>query len=228
MIIALAVIALLVAIFVPQLWTRYIFRRYATELDELPGTGGELASHLVEKFKLDGVKVEEIETDDDHYDPEASAVRLSPSVFNQKSLTAVAIAAHEIGHAIQHQQGFRPLYMRWRMAQFVTLSEKVAAVMLVAFPFAAVLTKIPLVGGLMLGCGLLILFLPVLFHLLTLPVEFDASFNRALPILEHGNYLPASAMPIARQILFAAALTYLAASLASVLNFYRWLIFLRR
>lgn len=228
MIIAIAVIALLIAIFAPQLWTQYVFRRYATELNELPGTGGELASHLVDKFKLDGTSVEEIETEGDHYDPEASAVRLSPSVYSKKSLTAVVIAAHEIGHAIQHKEGFGPLYLRWRLARFVALSEKVAAMMLVAFPFAAVLTKVPLVGGLMLACGLLILFLPVLFHLVTLPVEFDASFNRALPILEAGHYLPESAIPIARKILLAAALTYLSASLASLLNFYRWLIFLRR
>ena len=72
------------------------------------------------------------------------------------------------------------------------------------------------------------MFLPILLHMITLPVEFDASFNRALPILEQGNYLPAAAMPMARRILMAAALTYVAASLASLLNFYRWLAILRR
>ena len=100
--------------------------------------------------------------------------------------------------------------------------------LLVAFPFAAMLTKLPQIGGLMLFCGIMILFVPVMFHLITLPVELDASFKRALPILEHGNYLPKSAIPIARKILMAAAFTYLSASLASVLNFYRWLLFLRR
>ena len=100
--------------------------------------------------------------------------------------------------------------------------------MLIAFPFAAALTKLPLLGGLLLFSGIMILFLPVMFHLITLPVELDASFNRALPILEHGQYLPDSAMPIARKLLMAAALTYVSASLASVLNFYRWLAFLRR
>ena len=99
---------------------------------------------------------------------------------------------------------------------------------MVTIPFAAMLTRLPQVGGLLLACGLLILFLPVIFHLVTLPVELDASFNRALPVLEQGQYLPDSALPIARKILLAAALTYLSASLASVLNFYRWLVFLRR
>lgn len=228
MLIGLGIIALLLVIFAPQLWTRYVFKRYSTELEQLPGTGGELALHLVDKLGLEGVKVEETENEGDHYDPESHAVRLSSDVFSGKSLTAVVIAAHEIGHAIQHHENYRPLYLRCRLARAVALSEKVAAFMLIAFPFAAVLTRLPMVGGMMLVCGIGILFLPVIFHLLTLPVELDASFNRALPLLEHGRYLPESALPPARQILTAAALTYLSASLASMLNFYRWLAFLRR
>jgi len=228
MLLALGILLLLVVIFAPQLWTRAIFKKYSVELEELPGSGGELAEHLIRSFKLQGVKVEETETEGDHYDPEEKAVRLSPQVYRGRSLTAVVIAAHEIGHAIQHMSAYRPLYLRWRLARVVTISEKIAGILLVAFPFAAVLTRLPLVGGLMLLCGVVILLLPVLFHLVTLPVEFDASFNRALPILEHGDYLPASAMPVARKILTAAALTYLSASLASILNFYRWLAFLRR
>ena len=228
MLIAIALIAVLILIFLPQIWTKAVYRKYSIELEELPGTGGELAQHLIDKFQLTEIKVEETETEGNHYDPESKIVRLSPDIFQAKSLTAVAVAAHEIGHAIQHNSGYRPLYLRSNMAKIVAISEKVAAMMLVAFPFAALLTKIPMVGGLLLFCGILILLLPVLFHLITLPVELDASFNRALPILEHGNYLPESALPIAREILTAAAFTYLSASLASVLNFYRWLVFLRR
>lgn len=228
MLIAIGFIVLLIVIFAPQIWTRYVFNRYSTELDQLPGTGGELAQHLLNKFELNDVIVEEAEPNSDHYDPDDKAVRLSPEVYNAKSLTAVVIATHEVGHALQHHNAFPPLYLRWRLARFVAITEKIAAMMLVAFPFAAILTKIPIVGGLMLFCGIMILFMPVMFHLITLPVELDASFNRALPILEEGKYLPASAMPIARKILMAAALTYLSASLASILNFYRWLVFLRR
>jgi uncharacterized protein len=228
MLIAAGLIVLLMVIFIPQFWTQYIFKRYSTPVEQLPGTGGELAQHLINKFELSDVKVEQLETDDNHYDPEQKTIRLSPQVYTEKSLTSVVIAAHEVGHAIQHQSAYRPLYLRWRMARVVAISEKIAAMMLVAFPFAAILTKLPLIGGLMLFCGIMILLLPVVFHLITLPVELDASFNRALPILEHGQYLPESAMPIARKILMAAAFTYIAASLASVLNFYRWLTFLRR
>ena len=153
MLIAAGLIVLLMVIFIPQFWTQYIFKRYSTPVEQLPGTGGELAQHLINKFELSDVKVEQLETDDNHYDPEQKTIRLSPQVYTEKSLTSVVIAAHEVGHAIQHQSAYRPLYLRWRMARVVAISEKIAAMMLVAFPFAAILTKLPLIGGLMLFCG---------------------------------------------------------------------------
>ena len=100
--------------------------------------------------------------------------------------------------------------------------------LLVVFPFAALLTRSPALGVLMFLVGVSTLLLPVIFHLVTLPVELDASFNRALPILIAGKYIPQSGIPAAKQILRAAALTYVAASLASVFNFYRWIAILRR
>ena len=228
MLIAISIIFLLLLIFAPQIWTRSIFRRYNQELDQLPGTGAELARHLLNRFGLDEVEVETADNDDNHYDPEARKIRLAGNIGEVKSITSVVIAAHEVGHALQHKHEYKPLQLRSQLARLVIITEKIAAMMLVAFPFAAILTRAPLVGGLLLACGVLILFLPVIFHLFTLPVELDASFNRALPILEQGQYLPDSALPIARKLLLAAALTYLSASLASVLNFYRWLVFLRR
>ncbi|NKB38170.1 MAG: peptidase [Gammaproteobacteria bacterium] len=226
--IVIIIILLLLIVFAPQLWTRYIFKRYNVELSQLPGSGSELANHLITRFSLQGVSVEMAKPGDNHYDPLSRKIRLSEDIFNTKSISSVVIAAHEVGHAIQHQSAYKPLNIRTRLANIVALSEKIAAMMLVAFPFAAILTKLPQLGGILLFCGIVILFLPVFFHLLTLPVELDASFNRALPILENGHYLPESALPIARKLLLAAALTYLSASLASILNFYRWLIFLKR
>lgn len=228
MLITAGVIILLLLIFGPQIWTRYIFRRYNVQINDLPGTGGELADHLIKKLDIQDTSVEMTDPGSDHYDPESKTVRLSPDVYNGRSLTAVVIAAHELGHALQHKSAYGPLYLRWRMAKYVAFAEKLASIMLVAFPFVALLTRMPFIGGLMLLCGIAILILPVLFHLVTLPVELDASFRRALPLLIHGEYLPETAIPIARKILTAAALTYIAASLASMLNFYRWLIFLRR
>ncbi len=215
-------------IFGPQIWARHVFKKYAVEIDAFPGTGGELAEHLVEYLKLTNVRVEAGEKNDNYYDPDNKLVKLSPDNFNGKSLTAVTVAAHEIGHAIQHQSNYLPLFLRTRLSKFSCFSEKIASILLVTCPFISLLTHYPIVGVITLVCGLAILLLPVLIHLTTLPVEWDASFKRALPVLIAGEYIPESAVPAAKKILTAAALTYLAASLASILNFYRWMIFLRR
>lgn len=228
MLLVIAVILIIVIIFGPQLWSQNILKRYSNEIMDLPGTGGELAIHLLKQFKIDDVSVEAGVSNEDHYDPEKKKVALSPELFAGKSLTAVVVAAHEVGHAIQHKYHYPPFYLRWRLAKFVFYSEKIASFILVVFPFIAVLTRIPILGVLTLAAGLGIMLFPVMIHLITLPVEIDASFKRALPILEEGQYLPKSALPIARKILTAAALTYLAASLASLLNFYRWIAILRR
>lgn len=228
MMFTIAAILLILLIFGPQIWAKHVFKKYAVEIDALPGTGGELAQHLVKRLELEDVHIEEGEQNENFYDPDNKLVKLSPENFNGKSLTAITVAAHEIGHALQHKSGYQPLSVRSRLARFSWYAEKIAAMLLVAFPFIALLTRVPAVGIFTLACGLIILILPVLVHLITLPVEWDASFKRALPVLVAGEYIPESAIPIAKQILTAAALTYLAASLASILNFYRWLVFLKR
>ncbi len=228
MMFTIAAILLILLIFGPQIWAKHVFKKYAVEIDALPGTGGELAQHLVKRLELEDVHIEEGEQNENFYDPDNKLVKLSPENFNGKSLTAITVAAHEIGHALQHKSGYQPLSMRSRLARFSWYAEKIAAMLLVAFPFITLLTRVPAVGIFTLACGLIILILPVLVHLITLPVEWDASFKRALPVLVAGEYIPESAIPIAKQILTAAALTYLAASLASILNFYRWMVFLKR
>ena len=205
---ALLVIA---AVFGPQLWARYVLKRHSRHRDEIPGTGGELAVHLIENSKLDGVTVERI-PGGDHYDPVAKVVRLSEAVHDGKSLTAVVVA---------------PLKWRTRLVRVAAASERLGAVILIALPFVTALTRVPATGALMLAGGLAVLLIPVAVHFVTLPVEFDASFRRALPILALG-YVPRDELPAARRILTACALTYVAASLAALLNFWRWIYFLRR
>ena len=227
-IVAGIILLTIILVFGPQLWVRYVLKRYNTQIDQLPGTGGELALHLINKLELNGVTVEQSGPDENHYNPENRVVSLSPDVYNGKSFTAISISAHEIGHAIQHLVRYKPLLLRWQLAKVVQNSEKIASVILIAFPFIVLLTHLPALGAIMLFVGLALLFVPVGFHLITLPVELDASFQRALPVLVQGQYIPESAIPIVNRILFAAALTYLSASLASILNFYRWVSILRR
>ncbi|MBL1141430.1 MAG: zinc metallopeptidase [Proteobacteria bacterium] len=225
---ALVIVTLLIIVFFPQFWVKRVIKKYDRNIEELPGTGGELAKHLINRFELKDITVEQTENGNDHYDPQSKTIRLSESNHDGKSLTAITIAAHEFGHALQHHTNYKPLLLRTKLATTAAAAEKIASFILISLPFAMVLVKLPSVGAVMLLAGLTIMCLPVILHLFTLPVEFDASFNRALPILSEGKYIPEQAMPIARKILTAAALTYVSASLASLLNFYRWLSILRR
>lgn len=227
---ALLIVLLLLAviIFLPQFWVKRVIKKYSQPIEELPGTGGELALHLINRFEMEEVSVERTEDGNDHYDPGSKTIRLSETNFDGKSLAAVTIAAHEFGHALQHHSNYKPLLLRTQLAEKAAIAEKIASFMLISLPFTLLLVKVPAVTFIMLLAGLATMCIPIILHACTLPVEFDASFKRALPILSEGNYLPDSAMPIARKILSAAALTYVSASLASLLNIYRWWAILRR
>ncbi len=226
--VVIILIIIFCVVFVPQLWVRHVIKKYGRTIDALPGTGGELAQHFLKRFGLNDITIEHTDNSNDHYDLDAMKIRLSEQNYNGKSLTAVVIAAHEFGHALQHHTHYKPLLLRHKLAKIAAVAEKIAAYILLVVPFMVVLVKLPVVSLGALLAGLTIMCLPVVLHLFTLPVEFDASFNRALPLLKKGGYLPKSAMPMARRILTAAALTYVSASLASLLNFYRWLMIIRR
>jgi Zn-dependent membrane protease YugP len=221
------ILVLILLVFGPQWWAQYTFRRYAKPLTRIPGSGAELARHLLDRFEMQTVGVEKTEVGNDHYDPQSRTVRLSPQNHDQNSLTAVAVAAHEVGHAIQHQRGEALLSVRTRLVHLASAAQKFGAAALVVMPIAAVLTRAPSVGLLLLVAGVGSMFLATLVHLITLPVELDASFNKALPILRSG-YINQKDEAVVRRILRAAAFTYLAGSLASLLNLWRWLAILRR
>jgi uncharacterized protein len=225
--IALLAIIVGLVIFGPQLWTRRVFAQYSVPRPDYPGTGGELARHLLDRLDMKHIQVDTTDKDD-HYDPETKTVRLTSHHFKGKSLTAVTIAAHEVGHAIQHQVGYQPLAERTRLVRFAQKAEKAGAVVMMGIPIATALARTPTAGILVLVAGMATMGISTLVHLVTLPVEWDASFRRALPVLQQGKYLSAEDMQGARRILIAAALTYVAASLASLLNLWRWVAILRR
>ena len=218
---------ILAVIFGPQLWAQYTFRRYSQTSDSIPGSGGELAQHLLQRFDMQDVKVEETQQGD-HYDPMRKAVCLSSSNYHDKSLTAVAVAAHEVGHAIQDHRREAMLSLRTRLAMLALLAQKLGAAAMMAMPLVIFLTRAPSSALVMAAIGLGSLLIGTLVHLVTLPVEIDASFGKALPILRQGNYIQQQDEAAVRQILRAAAFTYLAASLSSLLNLWYWLRVLRR
>lgn len=226
--ILLLILLLLAIVFGPQWWARHTFNRYAAPRADIPGSGAELARHLLQRFEMQHVKVEESDPGNDHYDPVDKAVRLSPSNFHDHSLTAIAVAAHEVGHAIQDYR-HEPLHaMRHRLVELATSIQKLGAGLLLAIPVVTVLTRSPVDDLLFLIGGLVSMGTATVVHVVTLPVEIDASFNKALPILLDGNYVSKKDRRAVRRILKAAAYTYVAASLASLLNLWRWIAILRR
>ncbi len=204
-----------------------VIDRYSVPADRYSGTGAQLARHLLDRHGLNSVSVEQTEHGD-HYDPEAKCVRLSGDKFDGRSLTAITVAAHEVGHAVQDRDGYAPLRMRTRLVKATRGVEKLGAAVLMVSPFLGLITRAPGIGLVTFGAGLLTLGTAAVVHLITLPTEFDASFSRALPMLDDHGILKRVDRPHARKLLTAAALTYVSASLMSMLNIARWIAILRR
>ena len=223
-IVALGILAL---VFGPGFWVRHVLKKYSKPENRYPGTGAELARLLLDRHALEGVTVE-ISESGDHYDPDGKAVRLVPDNFHGRSLTAITVAAHEVGHAVQDGEGYLPLKLRTRLVKVLMPLERVGAGVLMLAPFAGILTRAPAIGALMLLAGIVLMFSSTVVHALTLPTELDASFARALPMLDRHRILKTPDRPHARRLLAAAALTYVSTSLLSLLNIARWWAILRR
>lgn len=225
--VVIIIIVLLAVTIVPSLWVKRVMARYHRPEDRYGHSGDETARKLLEALNLGHVGVE-ITEHGDHYDPTEKVVRLTEQNFHGKSLTAITIAAHEVGHALQDAEEFAPLKWRTRLVKWVGPVEKTGAVLMMATPVIIGITRLPVAGLLMVVGGLLTLGSAVVIHLLTLPTEFDASFGRAMPLLKKQDVLFPSDERHARRLLRAAAMTYVSASLMSLLNIARWWAILRR
>jgi len=220
------IIVIIIIVYGPNLWAKRVLNRYNRD-EYFSGNGLDLAKLLLASLNMNDVKVEETEIGD-HYDPENKAVRLTRQRCGRKTLTAVVVAAHEVGHAIQDQYKYKPLQTRTIMVRTAVKMERIGAGIILFVPFFALITRVPSVGLLMFFGGFATLCIPVFIHMLTLPSELDASFNRALPILSSGEYIPREDIPAAKKILLACALTYVANALVGLLNVWRWLRILRK
>lgn len=205
----------------PRLWVRRILDRYAGEDPGLPLSGAQVARQLLDQHGLQAVSVEPSDIGD-HYDAKARSVRLTRDKFDSHSLTAVTTAAHEVGHALQHATDFAPFMWRGRLVQVATSAGEVGSVLLLAVPLSALMSKQPMPPKIVGGAALAMLGTGVAAQLAALPTEFDASFERALPMLQQG-YVDGGQLADAKQILLACSLTYVASSLTGVLNIWPWL-----
>lgn len=179
-------------------------------------TGAEAARDILQKQGLDHVRVEMIEGRlSDNYDPRDKVLHLSPEVYRGASLASLGVAAHETGHALQHAAGYLPLNIRHSLVPLVNISSTAA---LPLFIIGLIMTNPTL-----MRIGIYLFSAVILFQLVTLPVEFNAS-RRALALLEGNGYITNREVDGVRSVLSAAALTYVAAALVSLLNLLRLLL----
>ena len=173
-------------------------------------TGEQTARRVLDSNGLYDVKIEMVRGHlSDHYDPRRKAVRLSEDVYYGTSITSVAVAAHECGHAIQHAKGYAPLQIRSSLVPVVNFASSISWFLI------------------FLGIGILLFSASVLFQIITLPVEFNAS-SRAIVQLGNLGIIDESESRQSRRVLSAAALTYVAAALVSILQLLRLLLIAQR
>lgn len=227
MLFLIVILILLLLICGPHLWVKHVLKKHHRSLPGMPGTGGQLAAHLLQQYHLDQVLLEKSTEDDNHYSPAENAVRLSPDAFDGKSLSAIAIAAHEVGHAIQFNRKEPVSFLRTKYLGSANKFQKIGISILMVMPLIGGIVQLPLLSLITLVLGVMVMLVSVLLYLAVLPEEWDASFNKALPILQKGNYVPDEYMPAIRQILTACALTYVAAALINILRLWRWLRLIR-
>jgi Zn-dependent membrane protease YugP len=192
---------------------RSAFNKYSQCKAGIGWTGAQLAVDILQKQRIHDVKVELVGGHmTDHYDPRSKVLRLSYNIYHGTSLAALGIAAHEVGHALQHDEGYSMLSLRNMIVPFASIGSQAA------FPLLFI--------GLMLGSqtlaqlGVVVFMFAVVFQLITLPVEFNAS-SRAMNLLADGGYITVNEEKPVKKVLNAAALTYVAATVMAILQLVR-------
>ncbi|BBF43026.1 probable metal-dependent peptidase [Lachnospiraceae bacterium KM106-2] len=192
------------------------YAKYSTVRSMSGYTGASVADAILRRSGIYDVRIEHISGNlTDHYDPRSKVLRLSDSVYNSNSVAAIGVAAHECGHAIQHAKGYAPLTIRSAIVPVVNFGSSISWFLILAGLF---ITN----GSGLITLGIILFSTAVIFQLVTLPVEFNAS-RRALAILGDGLIVNTEVKD-ARKVLSAAALTYVAGAIASILQLLRLII----
>lgn len=192
------------------------FSKYSRVAARCGMTGAQVAEHMLHSEGIYDVRIELTSGHlSDHYDPSSRTLRLSPGVANSTSLAALGVAAHETGHALQHRDSYAPLVLRTAVVPTVNIGSNLS--------WPLVLVGMIFSWSPLINIGILLFSLTVLFTLITLPVEFNAS-SRAVAALGNGGYLTADEVPGTKSVLNAAAMTYVAAALNAILQLLRLLV----
>ncbi|MGD8620101.1 MAG: zinc metallopeptidase, partial [Gammaproteobacteria bacterium] len=205
----------------PRIWVNQVLRQSNRKETAYPGSAAELARELLDNNQLQRVKVERTDLGD-HYDPQTRTVRLARDKYDRNSLTAHTTAAHEVAHAIQHHGNYGPFIWRMRLGKVAQVTGEAGFVLLLSAPVAAMFNRQPLPPVVISAAALAMLGTGVAVQLVALPSELDASFRKALPMLQDG-YIHSAQIGEARKILSACSLTYVTSSLVSVLHIWPWL-----
>lgn len=194
------------------------FQKYAKVRSMSGLTAAQVARRILDKNGLSEIPVEHVSGNlSDHYDPTHKVLRLSDSTYNSPSVAAIGVAAHECGHAIQHKESYGPLKLRTAIVPAANLGSKLGIpIILLGLFFGGG-------GSFLVNVGIWVFSLAVLFQIVTLPVEFNAS-NRALVMLEDYGILGHDEKRKAKSVLSAAAMTYVAAAASSILQLLRLII----
>lgn len=211
---------LLIPAFVLAVWAQIKVKTTYNKFKKIAAANGlrgaEVAKYILQKNGIYDVEVEPVPGElSDHYDPRVKKVRLSEYNYASNSLAAIAVAAHEVGHAIQHAHGYMPLKLRHAILPVTNFASYAAfPLFFIGFLFN---------GGILMQLGIIFFAAVVLFHVVTLPVEFNASW-RALNQLKSSGLLMGTEVTAARKVLTAAALTYVAAAAMALLELLRLII----
>jgi len=207
--------ALILAIFA-QARVKGTYNEFSKVRNSRGYSGAQLARYILDDHRMTEVKIESIPGElTDHYDPRTKVLRLSESIYNGDSVAALGITAHEAGHAMQDAKSYVPLKLRNGFVPVANFGS------MLAFPLFifGIIAGLPL----LMDIGIIFFSFAVAFSVITLPVEFNAS-TRAIQLLRDGKYLSDNEIPMARKVLAAAALTYVAATTMAILNLARLLI----
>lgn len=191
-----------------------VFKKFSNEPAASGRTGAELARELMVRYGTEELPVQPVSGSlTDHFDPVNKTVGLSQAVYGSDSVSALAVTAHEIGHVLQYQENYAPIVIRNKILPVASISSTLA-------PYIVIIGVVIGASGLAMF-GALLFGAVLLFQLVTLPVEFNAS-NRGIEMLASGGYLSSDQIPDAQQMLRAAAMTYVWAAVASLINFLRF------